>query len=399
LAVDYTGNQNTQPYSMNYTLQEYANDVVYYIQNVCKQTGVPHPRIVSESGRAVSAHHGILVVPVLGAGQGTRSSDIQLSEQELKIPPLYELQGTLAELNEDNVQESYHDGQQAVEMALQLFSSGHLTLEQRVKAERIFYALCQKVRSMLDQLEFVPAELNELRTVLADTYYANFSLFQSLPDNWAIDQLFPLMPIHRLAEKPERRGTIGDITCDSDGCINKFIGPNGGRKTLPLHPLSPDQPYWIGIFLVGAYQEVLGDYHNLLGRLHVLTADEDEEGELSVSTREGTLLGGALELVNHSAGKVAKGVRSMIQKATKQGRVSPATAQSAARFFAQIVSQYTYLTEELQDTVPEPLQPAGTEMSSDPTEGIRPAEGTLDTEKFLESIEAEIETATQAETN
>lgn len=347
LAVDYTGNRNTEPSSMNYTLQEYANDVVYYMQQVCNQMGVAHPDIVSESGRAIAAHHGVLVVPVLGAGQPARNGDLHLAEGEEKIPPLFELQGNLAELNQDNVLEVYHDGQQAVEMALQLFANGHMTLDQRVKAERMFYALCQRVRGLLEELEFIPKELQELSQLLADTYYANFSLFQSLPDNWAIDQLFPLMPIHRLHEKPSAQGTIGDITCDSDGCIMNFVGPNGKRKTLPLHPMQANEPYWLGIFLVGAYQEVLGDYHNLLGRLHVLTVDTDAEGRLMVFTRRGTVVSEALELVNHTPEDVMRGVRSIIHSAVNEKRVTTVEAQSSSRFFQRIATEYTYLTEDV----------------------------------------------------
>lgn len=347
LAVDYTGNRNTEASSMNYTLQEYANDVVYYMKQVCNQMDVPHPDIVSESGRAVAAHHGVLVVPVLGAGQPAKRWNERLQEGEEKIPPLFELQGNLLELNEENVLEVYHDAQQAVEMSLQLFANGHMTLEQRVKAERMFLELCRRIRGLLEGLEFIPRELQELQQLLADTYYANFSLFQSLPDNWAIDQLFPLMPIHRLQERPLVQGTIGDITCDSDGCIKNFVGPSGKRKTLPLHPLQDGEPYWLGIFLVGAYQEVLGDYHNLLGRLHVLTVDTDSEGRMIVFTRRGTVLAEALELVNHTPDDVMRGVRAIIHQAVNQKRVSTHQAQASSRFFQRIITEYTYLTEDV----------------------------------------------------
>lgn len=347
LAVDYTGNRNTEASSMNYTLQEYANDVVYYMRQVCNQMDVPHPDIVSESGRAVAAHHGILVVPVIGAGQPVKRWNQELLEGEEKIPPLFELQGNLSELNEENVLEVYHDAQQAVEMALQLFANGHMTLAQRVKAERMFLALCRRIRGLLEELEFIPKELQDLQQMLADTYYANFSLFQSLPDNWAIDQLFPLMPIHRLDEKPSSQGTVGDITCDSDGCIKNFVGPNGKRKTLPLHGLQDGEPYWLGIFLVGAYQEVLGDYHNLLGRLHVLTVDYDSEDRMMVFTRRGTVLAEALELVNHTPDDVMRGVRSLIHQAVHEKRVTTVEAQSSSRFFQRIGTEYTYLTEDV----------------------------------------------------
>jgi arginine decarboxylase len=211
----------------------------------------------------------------------------------------------------------------------------------------MFYVLCQRVRERLEQLEFIPKELQELSQSLAETYYANFSLFQSLPDNWAIDQLFPLMPIHRLLEKPTAQGTLGDITCDSDGCIVNFVGPNGKRKTLPLHPMQKDEPYWLGIFLVGAYQEVLGDYHNLLGRLHVLTVDADANDRMMVFTRRGTVVSEALELVNHTPEDVMRGVRSMIHSAVNEKRVSTVEAQSSSRFFQRLATEYTYLTDDL----------------------------------------------------
>ncbi len=352
LAVDYTGNRNKEPSSMNYTLQEYANDVVYYIQMVCEQEGVSHPKIYSESGRALVAHHSMLIVPIVGTSQThVQQSMLPTSEQvDEDIPPLVELSGILEEVSVKNVLESYHDAQTAMEIALQMFANGNLTLEQRAQAESMAYSICLKINSLLEELPFVPAELDELRYNLADTYFANFSLFQALPDAWALNQLFPVMPIHRMNERPTRIGILGDMTCDSDGKLDCFIGGTGQRRWLPLHQLN-HQPYWIGIFLVGAYQESLSDDHNLMGKFHILTVDTDKPYEDS-KLIYGSTLREVLEHVHHVWAEMRNKFQTITENAKRAGLVNTDEAEKAFKFFESMSENYTYLTDDIREIEP-----------------------------------------------
>ncbi|MDP9171896.1 MAG: biosynthetic arginine decarboxylase, partial [Acidobacteriota bacterium] len=263
LGVDYDGSQTDFESSVNYTLQEYANDIIYHAQAVCDETGVPHPTIITESGRAIAAYHSALVFNVLGVS-GLGEEEVP---KELPVDPeqpLIDLQETYRSVNSRNLLEAYHDAQQALDSALNLFSLGYLPIEQRCIAENLFWGICRKVQKMSRELDYVPEELEGLDAMLSDTYFCNFSLFQSMPDSWAINQLFPIMPIHRLKEKPLRHAVLGDITCDSDGKVDQFIDRRDVKKTLPLHSFT-GAPYVLGAFLVGAYQEILGDLHNLFG--------------------------------------------------------------------------------------------------------------------------------------
>jgi arginine decarboxylase len=351
LAVDYTGHRNKEPSSMNYTLQEYANDVVYYIQMVCDQEGVPHPRIFSESGRALTAHHSVLIVPIVGTSQTHVSHAISENRTELdmEIAPLAELAGILEEINSKNVLESYHDAQTAMEIALQMFANGVLTIEQRALAEALTLQICLKINPLIDDLEFVPKDLDELRYALADTYFANFSLFQALPDAWALGQLFPVVPIHRLGERPNRFGILGDMTCDSDGKLDCFIGGNGSTRWLPLHTYD-NQPYYIGVFLMGAYQESLSDDHNLMGKFHIVSVDEHEPYENSTYVY-GSTLREVLEHVHHDWPDMSRDFSSSVELAVREELVSPELGAEIFTFFEQMSESYTYLT----DTVGEPV--------------------------------------------
>src|SRR3954470_2843160 len=247
LGVDYDGSQTNFESSVNYTLEEYANDVVYHLQTVCDEAKVPHPTIVSESGRAVVAHHSVLVFNVLdvsGLGDEIHPNAVT-SEME---QPLIDLMETHEGLTSRNALESYHDAQQALDMAMNLFSAGYLPLEQRSLAENLYWAICLKLSKLVESMDEVPEDLQSLDESLADTYFCNFSLFQSIPDSWAIRQLFPIMPIHRLTERPTRHAVLGDITCDSDGKIEQFIDRRDVKRTLPLHSFN-GEPYYLGAFL------------------------------------------------------------------------------------------------------------------------------------------------------
>src|SRR6266478_4565338 len=263
LGIDYDGSQTDFESSVNYTLQEYANDIVYHIQSVCDEAEVPHPTIVSESGRAVVAYHSVLVFNVLGVtGFGDEESLPEFSEDVEQ--PLIDLKDTLRGLSNKNMLESFHDSQQALDSALNLFSLGYLPLQQRSWAESVYWVICRRIQKMAKDLDESPEELEGLDSLLSDTYFCNFSLFQSMPDSWAVKQLFPIMPIHRLGAEPFHHGILGDITCDSDGKVDQFIDRRDVKRTLPLHPYN-GQDYFLGAFLLGAYQEILGDLHNLFG--------------------------------------------------------------------------------------------------------------------------------------
>src|SRR3954466_12103354 len=269
LGVDYDGSQTNFASSMNYTTQEYANDIVFSLQEICDQAGVPPPTIVTpsggggappptivtESGRAVVAHHSMLVVDILGVGEFDvgKAPDKISRDQSRVVKNLFE---TYKEVSRKNVLESYHDALEYKEEALQLFNLGNLSLPERVIAEDVFWAICQKLLKIIRELREVPEELEGLERALSDTYFCNFSMFQSLPDIWAIDQLCPIMPIHRLGEEPTRRAVLADITCDSDGKIDHFIDRRDVKDVLELHPINNGQDYYLGIFLIGAYQEI-----------------------------------------------------------------------------------------------------------------------------------------------
>ncbi|HLN79789.1 MAG TPA: biosynthetic arginine decarboxylase, partial [Thermoanaerobaculia bacterium] len=281
LGVDYDGSKTAFDSSMNYSVQEYANDVVYTIKSICDEEKVPEPTLVTESGRAITAFHSVLVTNVLDVAdrieQGRR---VRVSPSDPNV--IQELSGILKEVNAKNLRESYHDALQYKEELFTLFNLGHLSLEDRSKGEMLFWQICERIHRDLKTLKEIPEEFEDMETMLADKYVLNFSVFQSLPDSWAIDQLFPILPIHRLNEKPTEFATLADITCDSDGKIERFIDLRDIDETLPLHPFRHDKPYYIGVCLMGAYQDVLGDLHNLFGEAHEVLVRVDQEGRSEI---------------------------------------------------------------------------------------------------------------------
>jgi arginine decarboxylase len=344
LGVDYDGSQTNFESSANYTLQEYANDVVYHVQTVCDEAGVPHPTIVSESGRAVVAYHSALVFGVLGvAGQGENDVPLQLSEDAEQ--PLHDLLDTYQNLTVRNVLEAYHDAGQALDMALNLFAGGYMPLVQRSMAENLYWAICHKIQRLTKQLEFVPEELEGLDAQLSDTYFCNFSLFQSMPDSWAIKQLFPVMPIHRLDERPTRPAVLGDITCDSDGKIEQFIDRRDVKKTLPLHTFN-GEPYYLGAFLLGAYQEILGDMHNLFGDTNAVHVSMDEGGQVVLeAVIKGDTVREVLDYVEFNVEGLRSQFRDSVERAVREGRIGYEEAGRFLRFYEGGLEGYTYLEE------------------------------------------------------
>ncbi|MEQ8790882.1 MAG: biosynthetic arginine decarboxylase [Pirellulaceae bacterium] len=345
LGVDYDGSQTNFESSMNYTLEEYANDVVYHIANVCDEAEVPHPNIISESGRALVAHHAALVFGVLGvAGQGNgEPAPAELDESVEQ--PLHTLSETFKNLTTRNLLEGYHDAQQALDMSMTLFSLGHLPLEQRCLAESLFWSICRKIRKLVDQLEYTPEELQGLDQLLSDTYFCNFSLFQSMPDSWAIKQLFPVMPIHRLNERPTRHAVLGDITCDSDGKIDQFIDRRDVRRTLLLHEYD-GSPYYMAAFLLGAYQEILGDLHNLFGDTNAVHINIDDSGEVCVeSIVKGDTVSEVLHYVQYDSGDLVDRLQAAVETAVREQRISHKEAGRFMRFYEDGLGGYTYLEE------------------------------------------------------
>ncbi len=344
LGIDYDGSQTDFESSVNYTLQEYANDVVYHIQSVCDEADVPHPTIVSESGRAIVAYHSALVFNVVGVS-GFGDEDIRLPVSDDSEQPLLDLQDTYRGLTAKNLLESYHDAQQALDSGLNLFNLGYLPLNQRSQAESLYWAICQRVYRLAKDLDFFPEELEGLDGLLADTYFCNFSLFQSMPDSWAIKQLFPVMPIHRLNEFPSHHGVLGDISCDSDGKIDQFIDRRDVKRTLALHAYN-GQPYYLGAFLVGAYQEILGDLHNLFGDTNAVHVSLNEAGEVLLdAVVQGDTVREVLDYVQFSSKTLLEQFRRDVELALREGRIGIEESGRLLRFYEEGLNGYTYLEQ------------------------------------------------------
>jgi len=345
LGVDYDGSQTNFHSSMNYSVQEYANDVVAAVQEACDDEDVPHPHIVTEAGRAMVAHHSVLVFDVLGVHEMLQNTQPEpVTEDDNKvIKDLAEIAGAVTR---KNVQESYHDALQLKEEAATLFSLGYLDLEARARVEQWFGCCCEKILRIVRELPYVPEELEPLEKGLADTYYGNFSVFQSAPDHWAVKQLFPVMPIHRLAEKPTRRGVFADLTCDSDGKIDSFIDPRDVKDVLELHAWNGG-PYFIGVFLLGAYQEILGDLHNLFGDTDAVHVRLSPEGRYEVEhVVEGDDVTEVLRYVQYDRNTLVEKVRRTIEDAMRAGRLSLDDSARLRRHYEHGLQEYTYLARD-----------------------------------------------------
>ena len=353
LGVDYDGSGTNYESSMNYTLNEYASDVVYRIKSVCDARDVPHPMIVSESGRAIAAYHSVLVFDTLGSSKldqfkvaGRPEEDYHGGEE---LPqPVRDLFDSFRSVNERRLVECYHDALQAREQALQMFNLGYLSLEFRGLAERLYWAdLHEGSAICAASSTSVPEELEDLEAMLSDIYFCNFSVFQSLPDSWAIDQLFPIMPIHRLDERPTRNAVLADITCDSDGKIDRFVHPRETKRTLELHELNPGEPYYLAAFLVGAYQETLGDLHNLFGDTHVVHIRlHDEGGWWIEEIVKGDTANKVLEYMEYDTDELQPGLARDCERAVREGRMSLSEAQAVKRFYENELNGYAYLEVE-----------------------------------------------------
>ena len=344
LGVDYDGSQSDTASSMNYTVQEYANDVVFHVQTVCDEASVPHPQLMSESGRAVAAHHSVLVMETLGVTSQGNVQAIPTQVPDHYEKPVLDLWMTYSELTPSNIRESYHDAQLALDLCMNLFSGGYLPLEQRVTAEDLFFSICHRIRDLSNEHGEVHEDIKELDRMLSDIYFANFSLFQSMPDSWAIDHMFPVLPVHRLDERPTRHAVLGDITCDSDGKVDRFINGGQQNRTLLLHELRPNEPYQLAVFMVGAYQEILGDLHNLFGDTHAVHVDVHDGIAKVQSIVKGDTVREVLGYVQYEGRELVDKLQEAVEDAVQHGFINNEQAGDTVSFYENALGHYTYLS-------------------------------------------------------
>ncbi len=353
LGVDYDGSRSAFDSSTNYTLQEYANDIVYYIADVCNAEKVAHPDIISESGRAVVAHHSVLIVEVFGSIAKIRPGDhVQFQYGDNEHALVRELLDIGKNLPKLNKLEAYHDALERKEDAQHMFTLGMLDLPDKAKIENLYWDISREVVLSFKGQAYVPEEIRKLEDSLGDQYLCNFSVFQSLLDHWALGQLFPVMPVSRLNERPTREATLVDITCDSDGQVNKFIDLRDVRDTLPLHPLNTNgsglpEPYYIGFFLMGAYQDIMGDLHNLFGRVnevHVFLDPDEPAGYYVEEIIEGTTIVQALDSVQYDEKELKRQMKAQVDEAIKSDRMKPSEAMRLLDDYERGLKEYTYLS-------------------------------------------------------
>ncbi len=345
LGVDYVGAKSETNSSINYNMEDYVGDVVYILKKVCELEGVNHPNIVTETGRAIVAHHSCVIVPVFGKIELTNeNADLEVdSSHHLLVKNIRDL---LTDLNPQNYLETYHDGLQIKDEAISAFKLGILNLEERAKIENIFWKICKLIQVISKQDEFAPDEMKTLDQKLSDQYLCNFSVFQSTIDYWSINQLLPIVPIERLNEKPSRQCTLADITCDSDGKIDNFIGLNQPRKTLPVHDLKENEKYYLSIFLTGAYQDIMGDMHNLFGRVnevHVFCDDDDPLDFYVEEVIDGNTSAQVLSTLQYLPTSLAITVKREIDKRVAQGFIRPREGVKLIDFFEECLRGQTYL--------------------------------------------------------
>lgn len=357
LAIDYDGSRSTKHSSANYTLQEYANGVVYAIGAICDEEHVPHPTVISESGRAVVAHHSVLVVEVFGSASkadGNKPVSADESDGNLVTELLY-LRDHLRELNP---LEALHDARKFRDDAHHLFTLGHLDLPDKAKIERLYWEIGAAVVATFEGHEHIPEEISQLRDTLGDQYICNFSVFQSLLDNWALDQLFPVMPLTRHTEEPRAATTLVDITCDSDGKIDDFIDLNDCRKTLALHALNGNhlkERYYLGFFLMGAYQDIMGDLHNLfgdVGEVHVFLDPEEPGGYYVEEVIEGSNIAQVLDAVQYDERELKRRMKAQIDAAIKSDRLKSSAGMRMLKEYERGLREYTYLTFKAGHALP-----------------------------------------------
>ena len=348
LAVDYDGSQSTHNSSCNYSTEEYIVDIVYGIKQTCDLYDIPHPNIVSESGRAITAHHSCVIAKVIGEIK-PNSTKFDTSIEQGEHILISNLRDITQELNCENYQEMYNDLVSVKAQTVSAFSLGVLSLKDMAKMESLYWQTLEKINQHLIGEEFIPEQLMEIPALLSSQYLVNFSVFQSTIDSWAIKQVLPIVPINRLSEKPTKIASLVDITCDSDGKIDQFIESNGSTNTLPLHQLNTGEDYHVGIFLTGAYQDVMGDMHNLFGRLnevHIYSYDDDPKDYYIEEVVHGSNMGDVLSTMQYSSEILANNIKKEIDVKVSQGLIKPRMGVQLTDFYEGCLSNYTYLTDD-----------------------------------------------------
>ncbi|MBW4633133.1 MAG: biosynthetic arginine decarboxylase [Iphinoe sp. HA4291-MV1] len=341
LGVDYDGSQTNFYASKNYNMQNYANDIVAELKDTCAERKISVPTLISESGRAIASHQSVLIFDVLSTSVVPLDLPEPLKEGE--SPIITYLWETYQSVNEDNYQELYHDATQFKEEAISRFNLGILSLTERAKAERLYWACCQKILEITRKQEYVPDDLEDLEQIMASIYYVNLSVFQSAPDCWAIDQLFPIMPIHRLDEEPTRRGILADLTCDSDGKIDRFIDLRDVKSVLELHTFKSGEPYYLGMFLNGAYQEIMGNLHNLFGDTNAVHIQLTPKGYQIEHVVKGDTMSEVVGYVQYDSEDMVESIRQRCEYALEENCITLAEAQRLLQTYEQSLRRYTYL--------------------------------------------------------
>ena len=348
LGVDYDGSKSSYFSSVNYSIEEYANDVVYQVKNICDAAGVPCPNIISESGRAIVAHYSVLVTNILNTNTQNALPDYddELEDTAKLSPTVKKLYDIYQSLDRHSLREDYHDTLQLIQEAVSLFNLGYLSLHERALAEWLCNKIFLEINEIAGRLKDVPDDLQNFQLSLRQTYFANFSLFQSVPDSWAIDQLFPIMPLQRLSQKPDVMATIADITCDSDGEVSSFVGESGRTKYLPLHKVQSDEEYYIGFFMIGAYQEILGDMHNLFGDTNAVHITFNKKTNYKIDTViQGDATWESLKYVQYKGPEILKHVRDNLEKRVASRKVSFEETSHFIELLDSMLMSYTYLGE------------------------------------------------------
>ena len=340
LAVDYDGSKTNTPASKNYSMQNYANDIVAQIKDACDRLKVTHPTIVSESARAICAHQSVLIFDVLGESRLSNNLSIPIANAPLVIQNFW---STYREINPNNLQESYHDAIGFRQEALDLFNLGYLNLIERSQAEELYWACCSRISEQLEDKSDLSDDLTSLSQIMASAYHVNLSIFRSIPDSWAIGQLFPIVPIHRLNEKPSVKGTLADITCDSDGKVDRFIDRKTTKPTLELHPIDNTSPYYLGLFLAGAYQEIMGNLHNLFGDTNVVQIDLTKTGEIVKSIVPGDSIKEVLGYLQYDSQNLIDTVNQQIELAEQKKHITATEARKLLSNYRSTLNSYTYL--------------------------------------------------------
>ncbi len=343
LGVDYDGTRSSSSESsVNYSIQEYVNDCVYTFVDAANRNNIEHPNIITESGRSLAAHHSVLVIDVLEtASLPEMAEEFEAKETDHQlVRDLYDIWDNLSP---KRMLEDFHDAEQIRDEALELFSHGIVDLRTRAEIEAMYWSVCHEINTLCKGIKHVPDELRNLDKLLADKYFCNFSLFQSLPDSWAIDQLFPIMPIQRLNERPTRKATLQDITCDSDGKISNFVSSGHITHVLPLHTLRKNEPYYLGVFLVGAYQEILGDMHNLFGDTNAAHISVKDGHYHIDQIFDGETVEEVLEYVQYNPKKLVRQLEQWVTKSMKQGKISLEEGKEFLSNYRSGLYGYTYL--------------------------------------------------------